>query len=576
MNIVVVGHVDHGKSTVVGRLLVDTGSLPEGKLEQVKATCLRNSKPFEYAFLLDTLKDEQSQGITIDSTRIFFSSNTRDYTIIDAPGHIEFLKNMITGAARAEAALLLIDAKEGVKENSRRHGYILSMLGVGQVVVIVNKMDLFNYDQTKFEQIRNEFTAFLKEINVNPVCTIPISGFFGENIVERSAKMDWYNGPTVIQALDGFKSSEKTHRQPFRMSIQDIYKFTRGGDDRRIVAGQVDSGMIGVGDEIVFYPCGKKSKIKTIEAFASPTLTEVRPGMPVGFTLVDQIYIKRGEIGARPDQPVPKIVRRFLASVFWLSRAPFVPGKVYILKLGTQKVEVQLESLSRVINTSSLQIQTNAREIGQNEVGDCVLRVEEPIAVDLATDFENTGRFVLVDGYDAVGGGLIRDAYADLQTRERVASPKLRLEKGSIAAQDRAERTNQKPTLILISGLREVDQTVAAKKLETDLFDSGYLVYYLGLGNPKGLIDEAFTKLAEIAHYMLDAGMILIVTGIEFTQEDLEILKTSIPEQDIRAFWMGVSQETDIKPCRFVATSELAAGEILMALQNEKIIFKSH
>ena len=175
MNIVIVGHVDHGKSTVIGRLLADTNSLPEGKLEQVKETCRRNSKPFEYAFLLDALKDEQAQGITIDTARCFFQTERRNYIIIDAPGHIEFLKNMITGASRAEAALLVIDASEGIQENSRRHGYMLSMLGIKQVCVLVNKMDLIGYSEKPFRRIEKQYRRFLKKVDVEPLCFIPIS-----------------------------------------------------------------------------------------------------------------------------------------------------------------------------------------------------------------------------------------------------------------------------------------------------------------------------------------------------------------------------------------------------------------
>src|SRR3984885_12740221 len=193
MNIVVVGHVDHGKSTVVGRLFADTGALPLGKLEAVRKECLRTGKPFEYAFLLDALSDEQDQGITIDTARCFFKTKARDYIIIDAPGHIEFLKNMISGAARAEAATLVIDAKEGVRENSRRHGYILSMLGIKQVVVCVNKMDLVAHDESHFHAIEQEYRAFLEGIGaVRPERFIPVSAILGENLAARGAGMPWY------------------------------------------------------------------------------------------------------------------------------------------------------------------------------------------------------------------------------------------------------------------------------------------------------------------------------------------------------------------------------------------------
>src|SRR4051794_19647096 len=237
MNVVIVGHVDHGKSTVVGRLFADTGALPQGKLDAVRKECLRTGKPFEYAFLLDALSDEQDQGITIDTARCFFKTQKRDYIIIDAPGHIEFLKNMISGAARAEAAVLIIDAKEGVRENSRRHGYILAMLGIRQVTVCVNKMDLVDHREDHFRAIEKEYRAFLEEIgSVSPRNFIPVSAIAGENLATHSASMRWYDGPTLLDTLDGLTKTPPRTDRPLRMPVQAVYKFTSHGDDRRIVA----------------------------------------------------------------------------------------------------------------------------------------------------------------------------------------------------------------------------------------------------------------------------------------------------------------------------------------------------
>jgi len=275
MNIVIVGHVDHGKSTVIGRLLADTNSLPEGKLEQIREKCKRESKQFEYAFLLDALKDEQSQGITIDSARCFFKTDKRDYIIIDAPGHIEFLKNMISGAARAEAALLIIDAKEGIKENSKRHGYMLSMLGIKQIVVCINKMDLVDYDKKVYDQIKQDYSKFLEEVGIKPKQFIPISAFNGENLISKSSKLNWFDGSTVLEALGSFKKEETSENKPFRMPVQEVYKFTDKGDDKRIIAGRIESGSISVGDGVVFLPSNKRSKVKSIEIFNVPKKDKV-------------------------------------------------------------------------------------------------------------------------------------------------------------------------------------------------------------------------------------------------------------------------------------------------------------
>ncbi|MFA6947858.1 MAG: GTP-binding protein, partial [Eubacteriales bacterium] len=333
MNIVIVGHVDHGKSTVIGRLLADTDSLPEGKLEQIKEMCRRNSKPFEYAFLLDALKDERSQGITIDTARCFFHTEKRQYIIIDAPGHIEFLKNMITGASRAEAALLVIDAHEGIQENSRRHGYMLSMLGIKQIAVLVNKMDLVGYDRTVYNDIVAQYSEFLNKIHITPKAFIPVSAMAGDNITKPSPNMPWYAGRCVLDELDDFdEEGSLEDSKPLRMPVQDVYKFTGSGDERRIVAGTIESGRLRVGDEVVFYPSGKRTSVKTIEEFNRPQQDEKTTGWSVGFTTTEQIYVRRGELCAKNGERAPRVSQSVRASVFWLGSSPMTMERDYIVK----------------------------------------------------------------------------------------------------------------------------------------------------------------------------------------------------------------------------------------------------
>ena len=236
LRLVVAGHVDHGKSTVLGRLLNDSGSLPQGKLEQIRAHCQSNSRPFEYAFLLDAMRDEQAQGITMDAARIHFKTKKRDYLIIDAPGNREFLKNMVSGASQAHAAMLVLDAQEGIQENSKRHGVLLPMLGVQHVAVLINKMDLVGYRQDSYEHLRGPRSVF-KTSRVTPTHFIPVSGFHGDNIYASSKRMPWYSGPPLTQAMDEFPNEVRLLSQPFRMPVQDVYKFTENNDTRRIIAG---------------------------------------------------------------------------------------------------------------------------------------------------------------------------------------------------------------------------------------------------------------------------------------------------------------------------------------------------
>lgn len=570
MNIVIVGHVDHGKSTLMGRLLADTDSLPEGKLAQVKETCRRTSKPFEYAFLLDALKDEQAQGITIDTARCFFKTEKRDYIILDAPGHIEFLKNMITGASRAQAALLMIDAKEGVQENSRRHAYMLSMLGIRQIAVVINKMDLVEYSQDVYEAVKQEYLEFLKQINIEPKFVLPVSAFQGENIVKPSEKMPWYDGMCILQVLDEFECEEEHDKQPFRMFVQDVYKFTRNGDDRRIVAGTIETGTIRAGCEVVFYPSGKRSHIKKIESFNTAPIEEGTPGMAIGFTMKEQIYIKRGEVMAIAGEPKPKTASRIAANVFWLGRRDFVPGRLYYLKIGGEKVRVEIEQVKGVINSSNLSKADTKQMVGRHEVAEVILKTDKPIAFDTVADGAGTSRFVIVDHYEIAGGGIITEALEDEQSDIRSATMlrNYKWEMSEIGMEARIEHYAQRPELIVLTGEKNTGKKDLAKALEKALLNSGRYVYYMGIGSylygvgadtKSGAGDEnhkeQIRRFAEVANLMLDAGMILIVTATMLTESDRKIMKTVISgEMDI--IWVGDSITTDIKSDIQLADSE--------------------
>ncbi|MBE0069413.1 sulfate adenylyltransferase subunit 1 [Thermoanaerobacterium thermosaccharolyticum] len=404
LKIVVVGHVDHGKSTVIGRLLHDTKSLPEGAIEKVKRISKETGKPFEYAYLLDAFEEEQKQGITIDTTQIQFHTKKRDYVIIDAPGHVEFLKNMISGAANAEAALLVIDANEGVREQSKRHGYILSLLGIKKVYVLVNKMDLIDYSEEKFLDVKSDMDTFLKSINVFPQKYIPVSAFYGENIALRSKKMPWYKGDTVLDALDIFEKDKDIIDKPLRLPIQDVYKF----DNRRIIAGRIESGVLNVGDEIVIYPSKRTSKIKTIEYWQEKDkTTKVEAGMSVGITLFDEFFYKRGEFITRKDDEAPLVGDTFKANIFWMGEKRLTMNKRYKLKLVTQETECEIAAINKVIDASTLFSNDNAKEVNTNEVAEVVIKTKDKICFDEFRNNHVTGRFVIVDGYDISGGGII-------------------------------------------------------------------------------------------------------------------------------------------------------------------------
>jgi bifunctional enzyme CysN/CysC len=590
MNVVIVGHVDHGKSTVIGRLLADTDSFPKGKVEAVRETCARTGKPFEYAFLLDALKDEQAQGITIDAARVFFRSALRDYQIIDAPGHNEFLKNMITGASRAQAALLVIDAAEGIRENSRRHGTMLSRLGIAQVVILVNKMDLVGWKQATFEELVRNYATFLDRLGVHGARFIPISGRDGDNIASRSSSAAWYSGPTVLEALDTFAAPGALSSAPLRMPVQGVYKFTGQGDDRRIVAGTVASGRVSEGDEVVFYPSGKRTRVKSIEAFNADPPKSAAAGSATGFTLTEQIYVARGEIATRATDPPPAVSKRLHVSVFWLGRTPLVPNRDYVLKLGSARVAMRIEAIHSVMDASTLESAKRDR-IERHELADCTLAVSRPIAFDLASEFADTSRFVIVDDYEIRGGGIVRGAPLDDEAglRDKVLMRNAKWEASSVPHERRVARHAQRPTLLLITGDTDGDRRKAlARELESQLFENGRLVYFLGMANLVYGIDadlerteltrkEHLRRAAEVANIMLEAGFIFILTASDLTPSDLAVIWTSVPAERIETVWVG-SSSPDIPTSLTVAVEEEvvdAARRVEVLLQDRSIVYRA-
>ncbi len=522
MNVVIVGHVDHGKSTLVGRLLADTGTLGDGKLEKVQEVCRQQGKVFEYAFLLDALEEEQGQGITIDSARVFFRTDKRDYIIIDAPGHIEFLKNMVSGAARAEAAVLLIDANEGVRENSRRHGYLLSMLGIKQVVVAVNKIDLVDYDQKVFTDIVNEYRAFLSEIDIEPRHFIPVSSREGDFVAERTAKLSWFDGPTILEAMDGFSKQAAEDQLPLRMPVQDVYKFNERGDDRRIVVGRIESGTLRPGDRVLFSPSNKASTIDTIETWEAETPGSMSAGFSTGVTLTEQIYVSRGELMSRIDSS-PHVSTKLRVNLFWLGRRPMEPGKRYKLKLTTAETEVTIDEIHRILDASNLDASITKANVERHDVADLVLRTRNPVAFDLAADIEATSRFVIVDDYDIAGGGIVREVVSDQLEQHRLESRIRGIEwvRGDITTAQRAELNGHPASMVMFTGQVGVGKYQMGRALESALVRSGHRAYLLDgknvvLGVDADIafddIDELIRRFAEVAHLLLDAGNLVIST----------------------------------------------------------------
>ena len=457
LRIVIVGHVDHGKSTLVGRLIHETGSLPDGKLDAIKAMSERRGMPFEWAFLMDAIQAERDQGITIDTTQIWFHTPKRPYVIIDAPGHKEFLKNMVTGAASSEAALLLIDAARG------RAGAVaparLSAASAG-------RRSRWRCWSTRWTWSATRPTASAR----SPRSTAPICAGWASRPPascrspparattwsSTARTMPWYQGPTVLQALDAFEYKELPTERPLRVPVQDVYKF----DQRRIIAGRVESGTVRVGDEVVFSPSNKTAKIKIIEAWHVPEAPELaQAGQSIGVTLTEQIFVERGEVMSHLEHaPIESNV--FKARLFWLGHKPLQLGKSYTLKLGTLEAPVTVEAIEHVIDTSDLSTK-GADKIERNGAGEVVLRTKRMLALDEHVQNPITGRFVLVEDYLPLGGGIISmEGYPDQRQLITVRSTNITEVGHAVTREARSGRNGHKGAVLWFTGLsgsRQVD-----------------------------------------------------------------------------------------------------------------------
>jgi len=540
LKIVIVGHVDHGKSTFIGRLLHDTGSLPEGKLEQLQQIARRRGSPFEWANLMDALQAERNQNVTIDTAQIWFRTRKRQYVLIDTPGHEEFLKNMITGAASADAALLLIDAHEGVQENSRRHCYLLHLLNLRQIVVLVNKMDLENYSESRFQEIETQYRLFLQSAGIAVKTFIPISARYGDNIASSGQNMPWWRGPSILEALDSFTCPEEPRDKSLRFPVQDVYRF----DERRILAGRVESGTLRVGDRLLFSPANKVSTVKSIERWNAPPRDCASAGESIGITLTEQIFVERGDIAALESSP-PYELTLFKARVFWLGRQPLELGKKYKLKLTTQEVECEIASIEKVINASTLAAMSrpgNEMRVIRNEVGEVAIRTRRPVAFDAVSEIVPTGRFVLVDGCEIAGGGtIVTDNYPHRTGDSSHKSENIYWNRGKVTPDQRALRNGHPGCVVWLTGLSGSGKSTIAIELERQLFNLGRQACVLdgdnmrhGLGSDLGFSHEDrkenIRRAGEVAKLFADAGVICITAFISPYRTDRELARAIAPQ----------------------------------------------
>src|SRR5215472_4189892 len=464
VRIVIVGHVDHGKSTLVGRLLHETGGLPEGKLEMLKAVSARRGMPFEWSFLLDALQTERDQGITIDTTQIRFRTGSRDIVLIDAPGHAEFLRNMITGASQADAAVLIIDALEGVREQTRRHGYLLHLLGIKQVAVVVNKMDRVEFSQSRFTEISNEISAHLAGLGLAPSAIIPISARDGDGVAAHTPRIGWYGGPTVVEALDALEPARLPEQLALRLPVQAIYKF----DDRRIVAGRIESGHLAAGDEIVIMPAGKIAKIRTVEGWPiTPPSGKQDAGRSVGITLDRELFVERGDIIAHTGKS-PRDTRRLRARIFWLHEKPLVKDEQILVRLGTREVRATVVAIEKAVDPGALSSAENTA-IARNHVGEIDISLAQPIAADPHSENARTGRLVIEVNGRIAGGGLVLSVDAG----QRAIPVDIVPVESALRPDERSARYRHNGAVVWLTGLPGAGKSTLARALERRLFSRG-------------------------------------------------------------------------------------------------------
>lgn len=519
LRVVFVGHVDHGKSTLIGRILHDTGSLPEGKIEEIKKACAAEGMEFEFAFLLDALLEEQKQNVTIDTTEIPFRTARRRYAIIDAPGHKEFLKNMITGASRADAAILVISADEGVREQSRRHAYLLSMLGIKNLIVVVNKMDLVDYSEKPFREIEREYRKFLSGLGLRAQTFIPASAREGENVAGSSMKMKWYCAANVLESLDLLESQKSDVDLPLRFCVQDVYRF----DGRRVIAGRVETGTLRVGEELIFSPANKSSVVASIERWSAPSHEPAFAGDSIGITLTEQIFVERGYVASHQNE-TPVETNRFHADLFWIVREPLRLGHFYDLGLATQQVKCQIVSIDQVMDSSTLKTSSDQPEqLERNEIGRLTIQTRGPLVLDNHDRIPNLGRFVIIDDGRICGGGTI---FGGVYTDRTVAKSKnIFWTEGKITARERAMRTGHRGAVIWLTGLSGAGKSTIAQSLERDLFHRGMHTYVLdgdnirhglnvNLGFSPDDREENIRRVSEVAKLMADAGTVVITAFI--------------------------------------------------------------
>jgi len=546
--VAVVGHVDHGKSTLLGRLLLDSGRVPDDKIEHVTKICADKSLQFEPAFLFDALEEEQEQGISIDTTRVNFEFDGHKLVLIDAPGHLEFLKNMTSGVSEATVGILVVDCHQGVQSQTERHLKILSVLGIETVVVALNKIDQVDYAQEVFEEVSAKVRQTVMQLQLTCEDVVPISALLGENITTPSDKMQWYTGkPLVPRVIEVLQSGGKSNyaQQPLRMLLQDVYRF----NGQRHFVGRIESGILRAGDEIFFSPSGKISTVEAIERLPQRNASEALPGDSIALRLSEQIFVERGEVISLPDN-VPVVDTEFRARIAWLSKQRFSPDLDYTIKLGTNESTCKIRFFDEQEHDKW---SATCENLDNGEFADVVIRLSKQMAFDRTKLGCSTERFVICTTYETVAAGTV-DNRPVRAHKEMKATPNLRREGGFVQRALYEERIGHRGTVLWLTGLSGAGKSTLARAIESRLFERGCNVVVLDGDNLRmGLCadlgfspeerSENIRRISHSAKLFLERGFIVITACISPYSRDRELAREVVGADDLQEVFVFCPME---------------------------------
>ena len=526
------GSVDDGKSTLIGRLLYDTKQVFEDQLAAVE----KDSKKYgttgeapDLALLVDGLQAEREQGITIDVAYRYFTTDKRKFIIADTPGHEQYTRNMVTGASTADLAIVLIDARHGLQVQTRRHSYLVHLLGIRHIVVAINKMDAVDYDRARFEAIRDDYAAFAARLGLEDFRCVPVCALNGANVTRPAEEMPWYDGPSVLEILETAPVHEHDLDRPLRFPVQYV---NRTRSDFRGYCGTVASGRLARGDEVVALPSGRRSRITDIVLYRD-SLDRADAGQSVTLTLADEIDLSRGDVLVHADR-LPRVAECFDARVVWMHERPMLPGRQYLLKLACSEVPATPETLHHRIDVNSLE-HLPAEQLGLNEIGYCRLRLGRELVFDAYESNPTMGSFILIDTVSnlTVGAGMIVRPVTD---RLADKSSNVVWHRQAISKGARARQKAQQPAVLWFTGLSGAGKSTVANALEAALFQRGHHSYLLdgdnvrhGLNRDLGFTDEDrvenIRRIGEVARLMADAGLVVLSAFISPFRADRAMVR---------------------------------------------------